>query len=190
MRPLRFAAFCLAVLAVPVCAQAQPGAAARTEAQRQAMARLSFMDGVWRGPAWAELPGGRRELTQTERVGPFLGGAVRVVEGRGHEADGRIGFNALGVISFEPATGAYSVRTFAQGREGVYPLTLIEGGVAWEIPAGPGIVIRHSARIGNGRWHEISELIAEGRPPLRVAELDLARIGDSDWPAGGAVPMR
>lgn len=190
MRPHRFAAFCLAVLAFPVCAGAQPDTAARLEAQRQAMARLSFMDGVWRGPAWAELPGGRRELTQTERVGPFLGGAVRVVEGRGYEADGRIGFNALGVISFEPATGGFSIRTFAQGREGVYPLTLIEGGVVWEIPIGPRMVIRHTATIGNGRWHEISDLIAEGRPPLRVAELDLRRVGDSDWPAAGAVPMR
>lgn len=190
MRPLRFAAFCLAILAVPVGASAQPGAAARLDAQRQAMARLSFMDGVWRGPAWAQLPDGRHELTQTERVGPFLAGAVRVVEGRGYEADGRIGFNALGVISFDPATGVFSIRTFAQGRAGAYPLTLIEGGVVWEIPVGPNMVIRHTAMIGNGRWHEISELIAQGRPPLRVAELDLRRVGDTDWPAGDPVPMR
>jgi hypothetical protein len=190
MRLLRFTAFCLAALALPVAASAQPDTAARLETQRQAMARLSFMDGVWRGPAWAQLPGGRRELTQTERVGPFLGGSVRVVEGRGYEADGRIGFNALGVISFDPATAAFSIRTFAQGQAGVYALTLIDGGVVWEIPAGPGMVIRHTAMIGNGRWHEISELIAEGRPPLRVAELDLRRVGDTGWPAGGAVPMR
>lgn len=190
MRPLRFAAFCLAVLAVPALAQAQPDIAARLETQRQAMARLSFMDGVWRGPAWAQLPGGRREVTQTERAGPFLGGTVRVVEGRGYEADGRIGFNALGVISFDPATGAYSIRTFAQGSSGVYVLTLIEGGVVWEIPAGPNMVIRHSAMIGNGRWHEVSELVAEGRPAVRVAELDLRRVGDTSWPAAEPVPMR
>ena len=54
------------------------------------MARLAYLDGVWRGPAWSLTPQGRREMIQTERIGPFLGGSVRVMEGRGYTADGSV----------------------------------------------------------------------------------------------------
>ena len=32
--------------------------------------------------------------------------------------------------------------------------------------------------------------IAAGQPPVRFFETKLARIGDSDWPAAGAVPPK
>jgi hypothetical protein len=42
------------------------------------------MNGAWRGEATTLLPGGeRRTITQTERIGPLLGGAMKVIEGRG-----------------------------------------------------------------------------------------------------------
>ena len=133
---------------------------------------------------------GRRELIQTERVGAFLDGTIRVFEGRGYEADGRIGFNALGVVSFDPGSGALQpdllgARPFGDGAADV-----TETGFVWETPAGPGAVIRYTATIRDGSWHEVGEMIAEGRPPLRVVELNLRRVSDSDWPAAGAVPMR
>jgi hypothetical protein len=53
------------------------------EAQRAAMKKLTMMDGVWRGPAWALRAGGEKHyVTQTERIGPFLDGTVRVVAGQ------------------------------------------------------------------------------------------------------------
>jgi hypothetical protein len=36
----------------------------------------------------------------------------------------------------------------------------------------------------------VGERIAQGQPPLRVVELNLRRVGDTDWPGAGAVPMR
>ena len=45
------------------------------------MAPLAFMDGVWRGPAWTILPSGEKHnITQTERIGPFLDGSIKVIE--------------------------------------------------------------------------------------------------------------
>ena len=35
------------------------------------------------------------------------------------------------------------------------------------------------------KWGEVAD-----RPPLRIFEMELKRIGDSSWPAGDAVPMR
>ena len=47
----------LLAVAAPAAAQ-YPDPAPRLAAQRQAMARLAFMDGVWRGPAWSLTPAG------------------------------------------------------------------------------------------------------------------------------------
>lgn len=191
---IRFATFALAAgllsVAAPAAATQAPDPAPRLAAQRDAMARLAFMDGTWRGSAWSLTPQGRHELTQTERVGTFLGGSVRMVEGRGYEADGRISFNAVGIISYDPDTQRYGFAAWAQGRNGVYPFQVTDTGFIWETPAGPGAIIRYTAVVRDGTWHEVGELIAPGRPPLRVIELNLRRIGDSDWPGAGAVPQR
>ncbi|RZJ04580.1 MAG: hypothetical protein EON89_07095 [Brevundimonas sp.] len=72
------------LLAAPLSAQAQmPASPAGSPAQREALDRLAFLDGEWRGTATVHGPGGTTVLTQTERVGPMLGGSVRVIEGRG-----------------------------------------------------------------------------------------------------------
>ena len=109
MPRLRLAALALLAAAAASPAQAQrPDPEALLAAQRTAMARLAAMDGVWRGPAWTVLPTGERhEVTQTERIGPFLGGSVKGIEGRGYDASGRVTFNAFGTVSFDPARQAY-----------------------------------------------------------------------------------
>lgn len=183
-------ALSLASLPSAADAQGRPDPAAAVAAQKEALAKLSFLDGLWRGPAWTISPSGEKHtVTQTERVGPFLDGAVRVIEGLGYEADGRVAFNALGVISYNPATSAYSLRSYAMGRSGDYVLTLLADGVRWEIPAGP-MTIRYTATVKDGTWHEVGERIVPGKEPVRFTELTLKRIGDTTWPAGGAVAPR
>src|SRR5512141_1647372 len=95
-----------------VLAQGRPDPATLIAAQREAMDSLAFMDGVWRGPAWTILPSGEKHtITQTERIGPFLAGSVKVIEGRGYESDGKVSFNAFGTISYSPATKTYTLRS-------------------------------------------------------------------------------
>src|SRR5438128_8021216 len=92
--------------------QGQQDPATLIAAQREGMAPLAFMDGVWRGPAWTILPSGEKHtITQTERIGPFLDGSVKVIEGRGSDADGRVSFNAFGTISYNPATRTYNLHS-------------------------------------------------------------------------------
>jgi hypothetical protein len=178
------------VLPAGASGQERPDPAALAAAQREAMSRLAFMDGQWRGPAWILLPSGEKHnLTQTERVGPFLGGAVRVIEGRGYEADGSIGFNALAVVSYDPAKQAFSLRSYAMGQAGDYVLTPTADGFTWEIPAGP-MTIRYTAVIKNGEWKEVGDRIPPNGNPVRFFEMTLKRVGDTDWPAGGAVPPK
>src|SRR5215813_8207184 len=121
------AASCLFALALGdpgnVVAQGRPDPQAVMAAQRKALARLAFMDGVWRGPAWTILPSGEKHaVTQTERIGPFLDGSVKVIEGRGYDADGKVAFNAFGTISYDPGKKAYTLHSYAQGFVGDFAL--------------------------------------------------------------------
>ena len=167
--------------------QGRPDPAALISAQTKAMASLAFMDGTWRGSAWTLLPSGeKRTFTQTERIGPFLDGSVKVIEGRGYDADGRTSFNAFAVISYAPDKQTYSMRSHAQGHSGDFVLTPTADGFVWEIPAGP-MTIRYTAVIKDGTWTEVGDRMVPGKDPVRFIEMNLKRLGDTSWPAGGAV---
>lgn len=174
-------------LSAVALAQGRPDPAALISAQQKALTSLAFMDGEWRGTAWTVVPSGEKHtITQTERIGPFLDGSVKVIEGRGYEADGRVSFNAFAIISFDPDKQAYSMRSFAQGRSGDFTLTPSAGGFVWEIPAGP-MTIRYTTTIKDGTWREVGDRMMPGKEPVRFFEMDLKRVGDTTWPAAGAV---
>src|SRR2546425_7094514 len=185
----RIAVFALVAFAMALTAsgQGRPDPAALIAAQREAMLPLAFMDGVWRGPAWTILQSGEKHsITQTERIGPFLDGSVKVIEGRGYEADGRVSFNAFGTISYNPATRGYTLHSYAQGYVGDFTIKLTADGYVWEIPAGP-MTIRYTAVVKDGSLHEVGDRIMPGKDPVRIFDMTLKRIGDTNWPAAGAV---
>lgn len=177
-----------ALLAAAATAHAQmPASPTGSEAQRTALDRLAFLDGEWRGEATVYGPEGRTTLTQTERVGPMLGGSIRVIEGRGYAADGSLQFNAMATVSWDARAGRYGFRSYAQGYSGDYPFEVTADGFRWQTPAGPGARIEYVAVVQDGVWREVGTWIAEGQPPRPMIEMRLTRTGDTDWPAGGAV---
>lgn len=184
MKPIAMLTAAVALLAAaPALAQADPNAAER----REAMAKLTFMHGEWVGQAGgANRDGSRYTVTQTERIGPLLGGDVLVVEGRGYNADGSTGFNAMGVVSYDTEADAYRFHSWAQGQQGDFPFTLTDTGYVWEVPAGPG-VMRYTADVTATTYHEVGDFVMPGQPPRRTFEMTLTRRGDSAWPAAGAV---
>ena len=142
-------------------------------AQREALAKLSFMDGDWRGPASTLLPNGTTHaITQTERIGPLLGGTIKLIEGRGYEADGKTTFNAFAVISNNVAAKIYNFHSYAQGLAGDFVLKLNPEGYSWEIPAGP-MTIRYNAIVKNGEWVETGDRVEGDKPPVRFFEMKL-----------------
>ncbi len=171
-------------------AQGRPDPAMTIAAQREAMKAFAALDGVWRGPAWTVLPSGEKHnITQTERIGPFLDGSVKVIEGRGYNADGSVGFNAFGIISYDPATHAYNLHSHAMGQAGDFVIKPTTDGYVWEIPAGP-MTIRYTAVIKDGTLHEVGDRIMPGKEPIRFFDMNLKRTGDTGWPAAGAVTMK
>jgi hypothetical protein len=182
----------VATMTVSMTAQGQgrPDPAALIAAQREAMVPLAYMDGVWRGPAWTILESGeKRNVTQTERIGPFLDGSVKVIEGRGYGADGKVGFNALGIISYNLEKRGFVLHSYAMGYVGDFVLTPTADGYVWEIPAG-SMTIRYTAVIKDGTWREVGDRIVPGKDPARFFEMNLQRVGDTSWPAAGAIPPK
>lgn len=179
------------VLSAALLAQGKPLAAQdqHQAAPAQGMAQFDWMDGAWRGEATIDMPSGRIKLIQTERSGRLLGGAIRLVEGRGYGPEGDLQFNAAGVI-FARADGTLAMHSWAQGREGIFPITPIEGGFAWEMPAGP-MTIRYEARLVDGKWVERGYRAMPGRPQIEFYRMELGRVGTADgWPAAGAIPAK
>ena len=183
MRKLVFAAAVAAIIATAApAAQAQP-----SPDRAAAMARLGFMRGVWAGPAKGVDQHGPYAVHQTERMGPMLGGAVIVVEGRGYRDDGTTGFNAFAVISWDPRSGKYEMRSYAQGFAGTFEIKPTGDGYVWEIPAGP-MTLRYTATVKDNHWREVGERIMPGQPPVQIFEMNLTKVGDTDWPLGKPVP--
>ncbi|MDQ6685098.1 MAG: DUF1579 domain-containing protein [Pseudomonadota bacterium] len=157
-------------------------------AQTEALKAFAMLDGVWRGPATARQPDGSElSFVQTERIGPFLGGSIRVIEGRGYDAAGQVRFNALGIVSYDVAKRSYTLHSHAQGFVGDFAFTPTGNGYAWEIPLGPAGTMRYRATIENGELVEVGDRVVAGREPARVFEMRLKRIADTEWPAGGAI---
>lgn len=177
----------MTLLGAVASAQGRPDPAVQMAAQREALASLSFLDGVWKGPATTTMsPGETHAVTQTERVGPFLDGTVRVIEGRGYDADGKVAFNAFAIISYSPATRAYTMRSYAMGSAGDFVFQRKPDGFVWEIPAG-AMTIRYTAVVKEGVWREVGERIVPDKEPVRFFEMTLKRVGNTDWPGAGAI---
>lgn len=178
--------------AITLCLAASPAAAqfvteAEAAERAEAMKKLEFLHGVWVGPAsGTNADRSSFAVTQTERIGPLLGGDILVIEGRGYMEDGSTGFNAFAVISYDTDTDAYEFRSYAMGGSGTFPFRLTDTGYVWEIPAGGG-TMRYTATIDGDSFRETGEYVMANGQAWPTFEMNLTRRGDTDWPAAGAV---
>ena len=175
------------LLAASATAQAPTLQPAGTAEQRQAMQILSWMDGEWIGEATVSMgPGQTTTHPHTERIGPMLGGSIKVIEGRSVSEDGAPAFNAFAVISWDDAADRYVMRSYANGQVGDFPLEATADGFSWVAPA-PGGEVRYVTTFRDGEWVEVGHFVMPGRDPIPVIELRLRRRGDTGWPAGDPV---
>lgn len=176
-----------ALVAAATPALAQAVLPAGTEEQREAMRTLSWMDGEWVGEATVMMGPGRTSThPHTERIGPMVGGSIRVIEGRSLNADGSVAFNAFAVVSWDDAGDRYMMRSYANGQAGDFPLEATADGFRWTTPSRGG-EMRYVTTFKDGEWVETGDFVMPGREPMRVIELRLRRRGDTGWPAADPV---
>ncbi|RZJ05800.1 MAG: DUF1579 domain-containing protein [Brevundimonas sp.] len=188
MRGLLTAAAAVLAIGVAAPALAQAPLPSGTQEQREAMQRLSWMDGEWAGTA-AVYAGPDRTTTyrHTERIGPMVGGSVKVIEGRTTDDAGNVVFNAFAIVSWDDAADRYVMRSYANGDAGDFPLEVTADGFKWMTPSRGGSVDYVTTHTGD-EWVETGDFVMEGgRPPMRVIELRLRRRGNTDWPAANPV---
>lgn len=184
MNPVRHLAP-LFLMALGACATEPVSPSAPTSV---ASGPLAFLHGEWRGAASVMGRDGQwMQLTQTERVGPMLDGAVTVIEGRGYDAAGAVQFNAFAVVSRDERRNVWEMRSYAGGSAGTFPFEARPDGFVWSTPAGPDAITRYTATITGDRWDQIGEYVPATGEPRKIFEMHLTRLGPTGWPSAGAV---
>jgi len=179
--------------ASPVAATQKPSGqmlpAERVAAQQEAMAKLSWMDGIWRGSgSMIDNPGETpRQMRETLRIGSFLDGTVKIVEIRGYLSDGKLGFHALNMISFNALTKQFEMTARAGGLSGVFPFRLADSGTGYLWSLGSGDGIHYTGTLKDGVWHELGESGGKSRPTTWMSEMTVRRVSATEWPEAGAI---
>lgn len=180
--------YTLALAFVAALAGTAPAAAQTPDPAPSLLRKLDRLKGTWVGEAKGMGPGGKPyAVRQTERVGSMLDGDLLVIEGRGYLADGKLAFNAFGVVSVDAKKQDLEFRAYSAGRSGTYRMQATEAGAIWEIPLGPQAMMRYTITITGDQWHEVGEYLAKDQPPRQTVEMKLRRTGDTDWPAAQPV---
>lgn len=177
---VRAAVTCVLLLMLTLVTMPQTPRTPDVEAQRTAMKRLDFLVGEWSGGASAVRgPGVIIELNQTEVAQFKLGGLVLIIEGVGRtKPDGNLALQALGLITFDDASGTYRLRAYNDGRWLETEVKLLDegNGISWSFSLGD-IRTNSVLRINDkGEWTELAEITIGSRPPQKLMELIVRRV--------------
>lgn len=149
---------------------------------REAMKKLDWLTGQWRGTADVQGPGGAMQLQQSEDVRLKVFDTALLIEGTGREPGsdakpGEIVFQALAVITYDAAAKKYNMRAITE-RGSVDPyIEVKDKEVFWgfDVPGGAGEVRYHIRLDEQGRWHEVGEFSQDGQTWMKFLEMKLER---------------
>lgn len=163
---VRALALAAALLASPVLAADPPG-----QANRDALKKLDYLAGKWKGEATMQLGPNRKEVVkQTEDVEFRLGGTILVIEGvgkgklPGQEKEGVV-FNAYAVVSYDAAKKEYAMRAYrAEGVSVDASMKPGDKGFEWGFTlAEQKTDIRYKMTLTDkGEWHEVGDMSRDG----------------------------
>jgi hypothetical protein len=157
-----------------------PNAAA---VQREAMAKLDFLKGRWKGESWMQQASGPRLRSEgTETVESKLGGLLLTLEGVHRRASGdqsgQVVHHALAVVSYDEKVGRYRFQAFTE-RGGYADAHAIftEGKLEWRLQVAPSVEMRYTMTLNDmGQWFEIGEVSRDGKEWAKVFEMTLTRV--------------
>lgn len=160
----------------------QPPAA--PAAQRDAMKKLDFLVGQWKGEGWIEFaPGQRRTFQGTEVVQGKLDGLLLSVEGRhlgrpGDDGKEVVVHSAFALVSYDDKAKHYRFQAFT-GR-GTYEETeakVTDGQLVWGMTVPQFGEVRYTTKLdAKGRWFEVGEVSPDGKAWRKFFEMTLERV--------------
>jgi hypothetical protein len=167
------------LLAAPVIAAAQ--APAPSPARLEAMRKLAFLEGTWKGEGWMQMGPQRHAFRGAETVTRKLDGLALVVEGN-HTApvagskEERVVHSTLGVLAAQD-DGTYAFHTWlANGLSGIHKGEWKDGAFVWGMENPRQGQVRYTIRLdAEGRWHETGESSRDGATWTQFFEMKLAK---------------
>ncbi|HJW32881.1 MAG TPA: DUF1579 family protein [Holophagaceae bacterium] len=169
------------LLTLPLLSQAPAPPAPLTQGPTpvETMKRLAFLEGHWKGEGSMTMgPGRKVTFQQTEAVGFKAGGAVVAVEGHGMD-QGRPVHQAFAVISYDPATKGYRMRSWlvsGLSKDFTLELNAKGDGYTWGWDDPRTGKLRYSMTLTpEGKWREIGERSADGTTWMPFFEMTLTK---------------
>jgi hypothetical protein len=133
---MKLASMAAVLLAAPALAQAPPGPPAPSPARLEAMRRLAFLEGTWKGEGSMQMGPQRRTFRGTETVTRKLDGLALLVEGlhtAGPAGAERVVHQTLAVLTAQD-DGTYSFHTWlAAGTSGIHKGEWKDGAFVWTL---------------------------------------------------------
>ncbi len=136
--------------------------------QKEAMKKLSFLEGTWNGTANMMVRGqGNQVIDQTEHVQFKLDSTILVIEGLGKSADeeSKTVHHAFAIISYDETSETYRFKSWLEnGLSGDYEAQFDDSGsFIWTMDKMNGGTVRYKINLDeNGNWTETGEWSGDG----------------------------
>ena len=172
----------IVVLLASACSS--PGQPPAPAAQRDAMKKLDFLVGQWKGEGWMEFaPGQRRTFKGTEVVQSKLDGLLLAVEGLHRGQAGGTGqevvvHNAFTLVSYDDKAKRYRFQAFTgRGNYEDAEAKVSDGQLVWGMKVPQFGEVRYTIKLDDkGRWFEIGEVSPEGKTWQQCFAMTLQRV--------------
>jgi hypothetical protein len=152
----------------------------------EALKKLEFLVGEWKGTGWTLTPSGKRTSQVTEVFRYKLGGQIALVEGLGVAKDEKTGaerpiHQAFGVFSYDHASGKIRFRYYKaeNGEEGEVFIEPSDKSITWGFDVKEwGSKIKFVQQINSaGKWIETGDFSRDGgKTWMRFMEMELTRV--------------
>ncbi len=150
--------------------------------QQEAMKKLNFLLGEWKGESWMEfVPGQKYASVGTETIQSKLGGLLLVVEGvhkRKGDDKGEVVHGAYGVISYDEKAKRYRIQAYThRGSYTEAEVKVGDGQLEWGFNIPKFGDVRYTITVNEkGQWFEIGEVSTDGKQWRRIFEMKLERV--------------
>ncbi len=170
----------LVFMASVSASSAQPS----TVAQREAMKKLDFLIGQWKGEGWLELvPNQRRTFKGVEIVQFKLDGLVLTFDGMhrgqaGPRGEEGVVHHAFAFVNYDDRAKRFRFQGFtARGNHEDGEATITDGQLVRSLKVPQFGDVRYTIkRDDKGRWVEIGEVSHDGKETRRYFEMTLERV--------------
>jgi len=150
----------------------------------EAMKKLSFLIGEWKGEGWNEfVPGQRRSSPISEKIQQRLDGIILITEGLGKvkmpgKEEEVVVHNAFGVISYDARSQSYRVHSYLVNGQSVdADAKLTESGFQRGFQPAPTVHVRYTVRLNDkSEWFEIGEMSQDGTTWRKFHEMTLQKV--------------